>query len=518
MPLRRMFSKIAQPPRIPELLFAAVLVWLFATGQGWSVLLADGDAGWHIRNGEQIANSGQVPYVDSFAFGSEGHAWFAWEWLSDVLFAVLFRMGGLKGVSVCCGIIIAATVSILFRHMIDRSVGVAIALPLTLLAVGASSIHYLARPHVIGLLFFAILCRIVDRDRAQPSRQAAGLPLLLLIWTNCHGSFLAGLAMLGLWCIEGTIVTRRFPRRRCLIFASSAAVTFCNPYGWRLHAHAAEYLHSSWIQASVEEFQSPRFRSENMLQFEFLLFAGLLTLSWLLGRKEWYPGLAVLVWAHESLASVRHVPLYCIAACPFIATRLQDFWSQCRCRCRTDSVFASINAINACWAPWTRGVTIWPAILALAIAVTAVKPLGFGVPVGFPENKFPVTLVERNAGRFPAGTRVFSSDQWSDYLIFRLYPAVRVYFDGRSDYLGPWRGRAYQQLMAGQSEAISILARENVGLALVPKDWALAGILRGAPGWHLVDSDELGVLFLRDDTKFRANLIKTSVSADKSAE
>jgi hypothetical protein len=501
---RQTLSRIAYPPRIPELLFAAVLVWLFATGQGWSVLLADGDAGWHIRNGEQILDSGRVPYTDVFAFGSEGHSWFAWEWLSDVLFAGLFRMCGLKGVSVCCGIVIAATVSILFRHMIERSVGVMIALPVTLLAVGASSIHYLARPHVIGLLFFAVLCRIVDRDRSKPGHTVAGLPLLFLLWTNCHGSFLAGIAMLGLWCIEAAIVMRRFPRRHCTILGGAVMVTFCNPYGWRLHVHAIEYLRSSWIRAFVEEFQSPRFRSENMLQFEILLFAGLLTLAWLLRRKEWYPVLAILLWAHESLASVRHVPLYCVAACPFIASGLQDLWTQLRRGCHANSLFAAFDGVNAAWGPWTRGVTIWPVVLSLAIAVTAAKPINFGATVGFPENKFPVTLVERNAGRFADGTRVFSSDQWSDYLIYRLYPAVRIYFDGRSDYFGPWRGKAYQQLMAGQSEAVSILSRENVRFALIPNDWALAGILRATAGWRVADSDELGVLFMCENTKFAA--------------
>jgi len=295
---------------------------------------------------------------------------------------------------------------------------------------------------------------------------------------------------------------RRFPRRNCVIVSVAAAVTFCNPYGWRLHAHAIEYLRSSWIQSFVEEFQSPRFRSENMLQFEILLFAGLLTLAWLLRTKEWYAGLAILLWAHESLASVRHVPLYCVAACPFIGSWLQELWTQLRRRCRADSLFAALDRVNSTWQPWTRGATIWPVALSLAIAVSAAKPMNFGTAVGFPENKFPVTLVERNAGRFAEGTPVFSSDQWSDYLIYRLYPAVRIYFDGRSDYFGPWRGKAYQQLMAGQSEAVSILSRENVRFALIPNDWALAGILRGTAGWSVADSDELGVLFICENTKF----------------
>lgn len=94
-----MLPFIKTPPRIPELLFAAVLIWMFVTGQGWSVMLSDGDTGLHIRLGESILATGSALHHDPYSFGSAEHPYFAWEWLSDVLFAVLFRHGGLKAVT-----------------------------------------------------------------------------------------------------------------------------------------------------------------------------------------------------------------------------------------------------------------------------------------------------------------------------------------------------------------------------------------------------------------------------------
>ena len=32
--------------------------------------------------------------------------------------------------------------------------------------------------------------------------------------------------------------------------------------------------------------------------------------------------------------------------------------------------------------------------------------------------------------------RIFTHDQWGDYLIYRLYPAHKVFIDGRSDFYG----------------------------------------------------------------------------------
>jgi hypothetical protein len=66
--------------------------------------------------------------------------------------------------------------------------------------------------------------------------------------------------------------------------------------------------------------------------------------------------------------------------------------------------------------------------------------------VGFPERVFPVLAVERNLQRLaPAAAmpRVLTSDQWADYLIYRLYPQQRVFFDGRSDFFDPAIGSDY---------------------------------------------------------------------------
>jgi len=507
-----MLSFLKTPPRIPELLFAAVLIWLFATGQGWSVLLADGDTGWHIRNGERIIDTRSVPHSDPFSFGSHERLWFSWEWLSDALFAALFRKGGLKAVAIFCGIVIAASVSVVLRHMLWRSVGIALALPLALLVAGASTVHYLARPHVIGLLLFAIIAWIVDRDRASPVRRIWSLPLFFLLWANCHGSFPAGLAMLGLRLFETAVrpatlhwrnwnsQDRRAFRRAALLLGSSGAATLLNPYGWRLHAHAIEYLRSAWIQATVEEFQSPRFRSETMLQYEILLLAGVAALPWLLRRKEFYPCCVILLWAHESLAAVRHVPLYCLAACPFTAVWLQENWTRRLGLCRPGSLLRALDSINSAWRPWCNGYTVFPVLLSVWLAAVAARESGSRV--SFPANKFPVNLVERNFRRFDRSAesprRIFSSDQWSDYLIFRLYPKVRVFLDGRSDFFGPWRGESYLELMGGQSDSPAILDREDVELALLPKDWALAGLLRRSSEWRVADADGQAVLFERD--------------------
>jgi hypothetical protein len=93
---------------------------------------------------------------------------------------------------------------------------------------------------------------------------------------------------------------------------------------------------------------------------------------------------------------------------------------------------------------------------------------------------------------------VLTSDQWANYLIFRLYPRQRVFFDGRSDFFGPAIGSDYRKLLSGESPWRELLDRYQFDLALLPHDWALSTALEREPGWRLVYRDSVAVLFARD--------------------
>jgi hypothetical protein len=118
--------------------------------------------------------------------------------------------------------------------------------------------------------------------------------------------------------------------RYTLLAGACSLATLANPYGVELHVHIAGYLRSDWIRNLVQEFQSPKFRSENLFQFEILLFLGVMCVGSLLARKKIVEALWVLFWGHQALNSARHVPIFAIVAAPLVAcelTRLWDLWA-----------------------------------------------------------------------------------------------------------------------------------------------------------------------------------------------
>jgi hypothetical protein len=99
--------------------------------------------------------------------------------------------------------------------------------------------------------------------------------------------------------------------------------------------------------------------------------------------------------------------------------------------------------------------------------------------------------------------RVFTSDQWGDYLIYKGWPEQKVFFDGRSDFYGPSIAGEYLRLMNGRRGWEKLLAKYEITVALVPLDWPLISLLDQHPGWKRIREDKMGALYERADDHFR---------------
>lgn len=482
-------------PRLPDLFFAVVLAALFARPYGWQALLGDGDTGWHIQTGAYILEHGSVPVRDPFSFSRPGQTWYAWEWLSDLIFAGLHRLWGLQGVAVLGAVLIALTAALLFAWLLWREAGAGISLAVTLAAASAASIHYLARPHLFSLLLMVVGLWMLDRDRRKSTAWLWSLVPMAVCWANLHAGFTAWLGTLGLLVLVSAAQRNGAATRRYgLLAVLSGLATLANPYGWQLHRHVFGYLASPWIAQHVEEFQSPRIGSENMWVFAVLLLTGVAVTARAWRRSQWFEGGLVLWWGFAALVSARHVPLFAIVAAPVIASYGAQRWK------RWAERSAGRSAARLLWESSRElglrsGFTCWMPILG-ALAVAAVLPSGLS---DFPRRFFPVEAVSRNEVRLTssAATRILTSDQWADYLIYRLYPRTRVFFDGRSDFYGESVGNDYQELLTAGRRAGEVIERYGFTAALLPLDWPLGQILERDPRWRVAYRDSQAVLLER---------------------
>lgn len=491
-------------PSLVDVFFLILMLAAFGRPQAWQGLLADGDTGWHIRTGDYILSTGTVPLEDLFSFSRTGQPWFAWEWLADVGFALLHRWHGLEAVAAFSACVLCLSAVFLLCWLLRRGVGLWIAAGVVLVTVSESSVHFLARPHIYSLLFVTLALWVLDEDRRRSGPLVWILVPLSALWANLHAGFVSWIAILGLlvslMCLERNWAA--FRRYGALAGLCSVA-TLLNPYGWHLHQHIVRYLGSSWILDHVQEFQSPRIRSENMIVFALLLLLGVALASRSFARKQWFEGILVLAWAFAALRSVRHIPLYGIAAAPLIASECAVWWSRSAARQPVRSVIRTFWDLSQDLGK-SRHVSLWtPALGALALLIT----LPQARLADFPASYFPVAAVAANLERLgPPGAlpHILTSDQWADYLIFRFYPHQRVFFDGRSDFYGPAIGGEYQSLLSLGPGWRRTMDRYQFDVALLPLDWPLGDILEHTPEWRVVYRDSVSILLVHQpETAFQ---------------
>lgn len=497
-------------PSFLDFAFLAPLGFLLARPNGLQSLLGDGDTGWHLRTGDWMLQNARIPTSDFFSFSKPGGEWFAWEWLWDVSFAWLHKAGGMAAVLLLTTLVICTSCSLLFGITKSKSGNSLISLLVTLIAMCAASFHWLARPHVFTFLFTAISYRLLETGTVNKRRMLVGLPLLMIVWTNLHGGFVAGLLIvaayvagesLGYLCSTG--VEKAAAGSRAIlygkVFLGCVAATFVNPYFYRLHQHVLGYLSDGYQMKHIGEFQSISFHHPLAVFFEILLALGSAAAFWNLLKRNFTPVILIAGWTHLSLISGRNISIFAIVAAPIIAEAIAAWLAQLR-----TSDVPWIKQASAALGRFTADIDIMESIPRLHLITGAVvwlvgSLLYTPAPVlrfqaKYDPSMFPVAAVDEISKRNLSG-RIFSTDDWSGYLIYRLYPDAKVFLDGRSDYYGPALGEEFSDIVSAKSGWENHLKKYGAETVLLPTASILSVAMKGSSRWHCVYDDGVAAIF-----------------------
>jgi hypothetical protein len=498
-------------------LFFVVLVCMLAFSPMSAALLRDADTGWHIRSGEQILLTHAVPRTDPFSYTKQEEPWYAWEWMYDVGIAAIHHVSGLNGVVLVTAVVISSTFALLFRFILRRSENLIVAGALTLLAIAAAQVHMLARPHVLSwlltLLWVENLCRFEDGERAA----LLWLPPLMLLWANLHAGFVLGLGLLGVFavgCMWNAVTTPREGDRRKVaqlftVLSVCLPTTLLTPYGYRLDVHVYQYLSNNFLMNNIDEFVSPNFHVAVYGYFE--LFLLLVIVGAALGRdRVTATGLLLLLFSiHAGLYAVRNIPIAAIIMSlilgPLLTLAISPK-SDCRsCPQWVRSLLDAGQGVSDSMTNLERklhGHLLVSVVMAASVALV----LNGGrvlskqiLAAHFDEQTFPVKAAQFIAER---GIRdhLFSSDTWSGYLIYKLYPGTKVYFDDRHDFYGEAFIKEYAKAFLGSRQWRDPLERYQVKWVLMPTDAPLSSLLRENHDWRIEYDDGLAMVFSRERT------------------
>jgi hypothetical protein len=495
----RLFSYLA--PSLVDVLFIS-LVLALAYGSPSLRLLNDPGIGWHIRTGEWILQNHAIPHTDLFS-NVTTRPWFAWEWLFDLGVGKVHAWWGLNGVLAGGAIVIALTFALLFRLTLRRGASLLPAMVFVVLAVLASTIHGLARPHLFTWLFTLLCWYLIEEKRSTIWFWA--IPGIVLVWANIHGGFLVAFALMGLtlagdlWNFVGgrDDHARADAVRVSRVLAAALVASFVNPYGTALYSHIYEYLTDSFLMQHIQEMQSPDFRT---VAAKCLFVLLLLTLSIaIVRRSRLRPGemLVLVFFAYEALFAARNIPLACIVltltVAPVLAPPEESKSPIHPLRRRLRGFSDRMGAMEF----QTRG-HLWAiafTVVTLGVCAHGGRLLGTQViDANFNADRFPVHAVDFVV-QHPPTSPLFTTDAWGGYVIYRAWPTVRVVVDDRHDMYGSEYMKRYLKVVEGNWDWQQQLQATGAGAALVSPSSAIGSLLRLSPAWRLIYDDGQALIF-----------------------
>ena len=486
-------------PSIGNMVFVSlVFVLIFSSGQG---LLADGDTGYHIKTGEVILQTWQVPRADIYSFHSPPLKWTAHEWLSEIIMAVIFTTFGLTGVVVFFAFLLAITHWLLFRTLRTRSDDILLCTGAALLATATSSTHWLARPHAFSLLLTVIWCHALDRFQHKNEQTLLFLPFIMLLWVNLHGGYFIGIILLIVYLTGNFLSSLAGPpeqsaryreKAKALFAVTFASVAMCllNPYGFEILLFPLRVTSDRFVMDRVSEFMSPNFHE--VLPFKYMLLSAIGLLAISRTTLTLIEVTLITLLTYMALYSGRHVSLFAIVVAPLL---LKAGESAIRNLPNRIQWFYQVRNRNLVAIDKRVGGYFWPIFASFVILALASAGL---VRFQFSEGVFPVRATEFLRTENIHG-KMFNNDEFGDYMIFSVWPTYRVFMDGRSDMYGEQFGSDYLKVANVQPGWRDILKKYDINWVVFDTHSALAAALQEQADWQPIYSDPVATIFLKKD-------------------
>ncbi len=526
-------------PSLADTLFILCLAGVTLGLQG-RALGSDGDIGWHLRQG-LLTLSGQLPRYDTLSSTASGQPLVDMEWLGEAAYALVWRAAGLNGVVALAGLLIAITGAGLLLALRARGTPILLALPLALLAVALTSIHWVARPHLFSLPLLLWWSEWLWRYWRDGRRWRLWcFPPVLALWANLHGYFLDGLLLLGSAVVVAWIFRRDRGRAEplplTLALGASALAMLATPWGLALPQHYLTFFAVPDVIANTQEWQSPDFHTLAARIFLLLLF--LLVAAWIFASRAAptrpprdtapaslaadmpaAPRLAgpePLAWVVAgvftalALMAVRSVPLWAVVVTPIIGEALTAWIRTLATDARPEAGPGWITRLAA--ATLARSARLdsterqigrgaWSALVVVLLGLMLAG--GGRLPgtravvlrAAFSSRDFPVAAVAQlqRAG-LPPG-RGFNTAEWGGYLEYAL-PTYRDFVDTRTDFYSPALLRDYLTMVDAAPGWRRLFTRYQIHWALLPQALPLTQLLASTPGWTCHALDDQGVASL----------------------
>ncbi|MBW2039878.1 MAG: tetratricopeptide repeat protein [Deltaproteobacteria bacterium] len=475
------------------------------------------DIWWHLKTGEWILNNHAIPHKDFFSYTFAGHEWTDFEWLFQVIVYPIYSTLGLSGLIVFKALIIAILVFFLYKNINLLSGGKEWIVAFFLI-VGLNVIRqrFMVRPQVVFLLFLCLYFYMLNLYFIKGKSYLYLLPILQILWVNIHGSFLLGIGLMFVYTFSYFVSLAWSQRNdlkpvfkdrklRALMISTLLVilVSFASPYGYKTFTVPF---------ATAAEQEAKRYI------VEWIPFSPKSLLIFLPDFTIWFKGLFIIgifsfFLRRENLKKIEHLLIFALFSyMAFSYHRFIGAWGVVMCPIVAFNIAQSFSSV-AYKKKMIQYVKWVPAFIIVFLSFYVLWFTGEYRRIGF-------GLTE---GSYPSGTvkfiedhglkgNIFNHYDYGGYLIWHLYPQLKVFIDGRTPTIYDkdffWSCR---QGLNNEKAWRRLLEEYSIDMVLI-KDNRVQGYmmfvkrLDDDPDWILVAFDEVSMLFLKNVPKFRSTI------------
>lgn len=454
-----------------------------------------------------------------------GHRYIDSHWLFQVLVYCSYLVAGLKGPTIFVAVVTLATFLVIAKHVQLREWPVSSSAFIALIILIANE-RFIIRPHIISLLFMGVYAYILERYRRRESRLIYCLPVLQLVWVNCHGEFAIGLFLIFATLLGELVKWKvRLPWTReealrgssyyrlAAIGAGCVVVCLLNPnllqgarYPFTIYSEigkTADRFMRTIAELKPTFSESPMVRTENVLFFKILLCLSILSLLLNWRRLDVTQLLIYVGFLHLSAVAKRNIAPFAVVVGPMTLLNLRRYYE--RSALRVGAGARIVAAAGLC--------------VVMAFAVRDVvtdsyfvrnhddRKFGFGVSEDVSPSEA-INFIEKH--ELP--NNVFTNASLGGYLLWRCYGHRRVFLDGRWEVYGREFLEDYLDLLVSPERWNRVADENQINCVLInyssQETSRLLMTIYRDPRWRLVYFGDVHAVFLNAARRETAAFIR----------
>lgn len=448
----------------------------------------DSDMWWHLKIGQIIWSTHAIPLTDIFSYTTHHQPLVPQEWLAEATIYGAWKWGGFSGLMfwLCffAGALVVAGYVLCSLYSGNSKVAFLGAIAIWFFA----SVGYSIRPQIIAYLLLIAELVLIHLGRTRNPRWFFWLPILFAVWINCHGSFILGIILEGVFLFAslfsfqmGSLGSKRWdPRTRGMLSWAtilSLAALLLNPGGIRQILYPFDtMLNMHILFESVQEWAPLRMSDAGGVALLAVLLCCFLLVAARRAELFFNELLLLAMGTWLAVSHMRMLIVFGILAAPILSRQLSNSW---------DGYDAKEDRI------WPNAVMIG---LSLLVAWAAFP--GRGNLEKQVEDQSPVKAVEYIHANHLTGP-MLNEYNFGGYLIWAA-PEYPVFIDGRTD-IYEWSGvlREFGRWAMLQEDPNALLQKYRIGFCLLARQSPMAYVLPLLHDWKLVYSDDNAVIFVR---------------------